>query len=322
VSAIFGLVRQDDGQVDRRDLENMSRALTVHGAYGGASWAVRTAGLGQRLTRLTPEDRFEQQPVVSVDGRLTLVFAGRLDNRPELLSELGRGPSAAEVTPDSAILLRALERWGQACVSHLIGDFAFAVWDARQQQLFLARSPLGVHPILYSCGASTFAFATMPKGLFALPFVSRELDSERLADFLVSAPADPEGAFYRGIRRLPAGHCMWVSKRRQEVRRYWARPAETDEAADSTCVETVRSLFDRAVSDRLRCISSVGVMMSGGLDSASVAASAAESLGNERLSTFTEGTSQKTGMGRSCRVVMLTRPYTSTRCGNAIPIWT
>jgi asparagine synthase (glutamine-hydrolysing) len=288
MNTIFGQIRLDGGQADPRELAEMAGALTVHGPDGGGLWSDRAAGLGHRLTRITPDDCFDRQPITSADGRLILVFAGRLDNRSELLANLGRGPRAIEETPDSQ--LRCV-LWGDgaSCLSRLVGDFALSVWNTREQQLFLARSPLSLQPMYYWRNASAVAFATMPKGLFALSYVPRELDRERLADFLVSAPPDQGSSFYRGIQRLPAGHCMRISRGQREIRRFWSPPAlESLSMSDADCIEAARSLFDRAVSDRLRCHTPVGIMMSGGLDSTSVAASAAISLGPEHLSTFTE----------------------------------
>ena len=143
MSAIFGLVGLRGRPVDRRNLETISAALRRHGRDGAGVWVDRHIGLGQRLRWATPEDRVERQPLRSADGQRTLVHDGRLDNRAELAAALGIDLVSARAMPDSAFVLRAYEKWGEACVRRLVGAFAFALWDAGAQHVVIARSPLG-----------------------------------------------------------------------------------------------------------------------------------------------------------------------------------
>jgi asparagine synthase (glutamine-hydrolysing) len=168
LSAIFGLVAVGGDGLPGRTLEAMRSALADHGGDGGGVWALGGAGLGQQLKLTTPEDRFERQPVVSADGLRVLVSDGRIDNRPELCRELGL---PARAVPDSAFILAAYERWGTDCGQHLIGAFSFAIWDAGLKRLLLLQSPFGAKPLFFHRAAGFFAFAAMPRALFALPGV-------------------------------------------------------------------------------------------------------------------------------------------------------
>jgi asparagine synthase (glutamine-hydrolysing) len=295
MSAIFGLVLLNHQTVDRAQLERMNAALATHGADGGGIWRQGHIGLGQRLMRFTPEDFFEGQPLISADGQRVLVSDGRVDNREELLAD-SHQPSAIShspsVIPDSAFILRAYEKWGEDCARHLIGSFTFALWDAREQHLLLARSAIGGPSLFYHSTLQTFAFSTMPKGLFALPFIPREFDEQYLADYLAWAPKESGAGFYRDIYRLLPGNLISVTREGLKVKQYWQPDLKREIRfpRDEEYVQAFDELFERVVRDQLRSATPVGVMMSGGFDSTSVAATAARLLKREEkhLVTFTE----------------------------------
>ena len=292
MSAIFGFFNLNGQPISKTDLERMSAALADYGSDGGGIWAQGPVGLGQRLMCFTPEDRFERQPLVSADGRYVLVCDGRIDNRPELMCELDISPAEARELPDSFFVLNAYAKWGEDCVQQLVGFFAFAVWDVREERLLLARSPIGAPLLLHHSTPQTFAFATMPKGLFALPFVPRALNEQKLADFLVQLGSEPQTTLYREICRLPTGHVLSFGRDGQKVRRYWQLDLKREIrfSRDQDYVEAFNELFGRVIDDHVRSLTPVGVMMSGGLDSTCVAAMAARRLRVEgkRLAAFTE----------------------------------
>ncbi len=292
MSAIFGMVHTDGAPVDVAGLEAMNAVLAAHGQEGGGTWIGSGVGLGQRLMCFTPEDFFERQPLLSRSGRHVLVTDARLDNRPELAETLGIAGPELRRMPDSEIILRAYEKWGTECPRHLIGVFAFALYDLREEQLLLARSPLGERPLYYCEAPGRFAFSSAPKGLFALPWVPREIDLQGLADYLVKMPPEPGESLFSRLRRLKAGHVLIARRSGIALHPYW-RPdlrRETRFRHDREYIEAFHALFERAVSDHLRSATPAGIMMSGGLDSTSVAAVAASLLGKEgkRLAAFTE----------------------------------
>jgi len=309
MSAIFGLYNRNSQPLSNALPERMSEALAHHGCDGGGIWMHGAVALGQRLMRFTPQDGYERQPRISADGMRVLVSDARLDNRDELIADGeslvadSRWQMAIRETrdaicdprsaiPDGELILRAFEKWGEDCVHHLVGVFAFALWDARAQQLLMARSPITAPLLVYFASPQCFAFATMPSGLLALPFVPRALNEAKLADLLVQSPAAPADTLYRDIFRLRTGHLLTVGRAGIKVRRYWQPDLkrELTLARDKDYLAALNELLERVVRDHLASVTPVGVMLSGGLDSSSIAATAARLLASrgERLTAFTE----------------------------------
>ncbi len=195
--------------------------------------------------------------------------------------------------PDSAFILRAYEKWGEGSLHHLIGTFAFALWDLREQSLLIANSPLEERPLFFYSTPQCFAFSSMPKGLFALPFVPRQLNLTYMADYLTRFLDEEGSTFYKSIYRLTGGHFLTLRKSSPfKIKRYWEPnlKQELRLPRDNDYVEAYNELYERVVSNHLRSLTPVGVSMSGGLDSSSIAAMAAPILKCEgkRLFAFTE----------------------------------
>jgi asparagine synthase (glutamine-hydrolysing) len=176
--------------------------------------------MGRRLFRTLPEDVHDRQPLHGGGGRLTLVADVRLDNREELGSDLGITAGAAERLSDAAILLSALERWGGA-LDRLVGEFAFALWDAGTETLLLARDFASRRPLYFHRGDGFFAFASMPKGLHALPDIPYAPDEEAVAEFVALLPTDGARSFFKDIIPVPAAHVVTVTRAGISKRRYW-----------------------------------------------------------------------------------------------------
>ncbi len=292
MSALFGLFHLNGQPVQKQDFKRMSQVLAPYGPEREGIWMEGNVGLGHRLICFTPQDRFERQPLVHSSRKWVLVFDGRLDNRQELIHTLDINTEEAPSMPDSRLVGYAYEKWGEQCVHHLIGSFVFAFWDIWEKELFLARSPVNKRALFYHKTSHCFAFSSMPKGLFQLPHVPREIDEEVLADYLAMAPPDPKRTFYQHIYRLPSGHWMRVNPNRLNIGQYWKPDiySEIRYPQDNDYVEAFKEKFHQAVKSRLRSLTPVGVMMSGGLDSSSVAVTAASMLGEngKRLTAFTE----------------------------------
>jgi len=293
MSAIYGLIHLDDRQVEEPELGAMTRALLPYGADGGGTWKHGAVGLGQRLRCFTPEDRLERQPLLGAQSQSVLVMDGRLDNRDELAHELGIAPAETRQMPDSAFLLAAYEKWGIGCPERLVGAFTFALCDLRESFVLIARSGMGERSLYYHATPRTFAFASAPKGLFALPFVPRRIHEQTIADYLISAPRETGTSLFAGVSTLPPGHAIVVRREGVTLREFWRpcpRGKQTRFARDDEYVEAFTALLERVVRDHSRSLTSVGVSMSGGLDSTSVAAVAAGQMAidGRRLSTFTE----------------------------------
>lgn len=292
MSAIFGIHYLDDRPVSRMTLEEMAAVLAHRGVDGSRVWCSGTIGLGHRMLWTTPESLHEVLPLEDSSGHFVITADARLDNRAELISILRTCGRDLGRETDSELILAAYATWGEGCVERLLGDFAFAIWDARMQILFCARDHFGVKPFYYySSPGRAFTFASEMKGLFSCPDVPCEINETRVADHLAAIFKDNENTFYRDILRLPPAHSMTVSRERVRTRPYWAldRGREVRLKSNGEYAEAFRELFTEAVSCRLRSAFPIGAMLSGGLDSSSITCVARELLaqnGDPPLSTF------------------------------------
>jgi asparagine synthase (glutamine-hydrolysing) len=203
-----------------------------------------------------------------------LVFDGRLDNREQIQSWVPGGSLTAGES-DAAYLLAAYERWGRDLLDHLLGDFAFALWDPRIRQLILARDPLGTRPCYYSSRGSYFSFASTLEQILSDPAAPRELDEPAMVAYLCGDEAvRGRRTCYRDVHILPGGHRLTLSGREIQVTRYWRWPEQPPlpRSATRADAEEFGALFTEAVRCRLRSSSPVGLLLSGGLDSSAIAA--------------------------------------------------
>lgn len=290
MSAIAGLLTTDDRRDMAQSLAGVLEALAPYGPDRSGVWSEDGVALGHRLLVTTPESEKETLPVASADGTFVLTADARLDNRDELATTLGLSPEASRGVSDGELILAAYERWGADCPGHLLGDFAFAVYDRRARVLFCARDHLGVRPFYYHAGSGQFAFASTLRALLAAPGVSRRLDERRIGDYLVPVLEDTTITFFKGIVRLPPAHHLTVREGSVRVARYWslAGVRELRLGSDAEYAAAFRELFTETVVCRLRSVHPVGSTLSGGLDSSSIACVAQRALAAEgrRLETF------------------------------------
>lgn len=273
MSAILGICRLDGRLVLPSELRQMTRSLDHRGPDGSEVWSQGSVGLGHQRMCTTPESLRESLPLATSNQGLVITADARLDNRQELMALLEvPGGRAAEIG-DGELILEAYARWGEGCVEKLLGDFAFAIWDAGRRILFCARDHFGVKPFYYHLAADkAFLFASEMKALFSLPETPRRINKERIGDYLADVFSDSESTFYCDIKRLPPAHCFTVSPRGVRARRYWALDPERETrlATNNEYAEAFRELFTEAVRCRLRTAGPMGSMLSGGLDSSSI----------------------------------------------------
>ena len=291
MSGIVGIYYKDGRSVDSDDLQRMVSTLAHRGPDGSNIWCNGPVGFGHCMCRTTPESVAERQPIVSQSGNIILAADARIDNREELFVSLDT-PSPLSETSDSAMILSSYEKWGQLCPERLLGDFAFAIWDERQSSLFCARDHIGIKPFYYYDSSRVFVFASEAKALFCMVEVPSKINEVRLAHLLVRLPPpDNVMTFYQNIERLPPGHNISFQIDKKRIARYWTLDPsmEIRLKSDREYAEKFRDIFTESVRCRLRRASPIGSMLSGGLDSSSVACVADRLLacnGEERLHTF------------------------------------
>jgi asparagine synthase (glutamine-hydrolysing) len=288
MSVIAGIVRFSGEPVHVAELEPAAQRLAAPGLSDAAFWTEGMAGLLARQHFYTNEDLAERQPWVGAGGRLVLVYDGRLDNREDIAAALSIRLNG-ETVPDGQLLLAALERWGEQALPRLIGDFALALWDKQKRELLLARDQMGRRTLYFHHGGNFVAFASTYRALLTLPGVPKKIDELGVADFLVLNMRHPVQTLYEGARRVPKASCAVFNKNGLRQSKYWElevkRPIRF--SSDEEYVEAMREQLERAVSCRLRVRNPVAAVMSGGLDSSAVAATAARLLAPSRILTVT-----------------------------------
>ncbi|MEM9540387.1 MAG: asparagine synthase-related protein [Cyanobacteria bacterium P01_E01_bin.42] len=276
MSGIWGIFRRDRQPINDKLWQTIGDFLADRGPDGRGSWQNDRVGLGHTLLISADESLAERQPL-TLDGKTCITADLRLDGRKELIAKLrAKGCAIADCDPDVLLLLHAYLIWEEECLQHLIGIFAFALWDDREQKLFCARDRLGVKPFFYADLGNVFLFSNTLNSLRLHPEVSADLNEEAIADFLLCGfNRNPATTTFADIQRLPGGHCLSVTADRCVLRRYWTLPVPEMQRYKNanTYIEEFQSLLDQAVRDRLRQ-EKIGIFFSGGLDSTSIAATA------------------------------------------------
>lgn len=278
MSGLVGLSRGGPEVPDLTVVTGMLARLRHRGPDG----ADVSAGPGRVLAHshfwTTPEEVGERQPVTDPESGHSLVFDGRIDNRADLERSLGVSDTAFS---DARLLLRAYVRWGQSCFEHLLGPFAVLIWDSETASLLAARDPMGDRTLFYAVIPGGVVIASEEQALLAHPAVRPALDEETLArHFAIEAPR-AGATFFAAIRELPPGSLLLASGGRFRLQTFWT-PTPPDPIRyrrDEEYAEHLASLLGDAVEARLRSSTPVGISLSGGMDSPSVAALAVERLG-------------------------------------------
>jgi asparagine synthase (glutamine-hydrolysing) len=290
IAGIFNLT--SDTPVTEGSLRQMLAAIRHRGPDQFGIMLDDGVGLGSaRLAIIDPGHG--QQPITNEDGSLWIVFNGEIFNYLELRPELERMGHRFKTDTDTEVLLHWFEQFGPDGLVELNGQFAFAIWDARERSLFLARDRLGVRPLFYSATNGTLVLGSEIKALLASKLVTAALDPKALDQvFTYWAPVSPHTAF-RGIVQLPPGHWLRATAEGIQIQCYWhlefppAIETETNpsEHAVKEQLEQLGTLLTDAVRIRLRADVPVAAYLSGGLDSA-VIASLAQKIAPSRLDTF------------------------------------
>jgi len=279
VSGFVAILSNDGSPSDVDLLGQLTHFLAFRGPDAQQVWAEGPVGLGHTLLRVRPEAEHERQPL-SLDRRVWIVADARVDGRGELISALAResggDQSISADAPDVELILRAYLTWGAHCLERLLGDFAFVIWDASREQVFAARDHFGVRPLFYANSSNALLISNTLDCLRQCPAISNRLDDRAIADFLLfDGIKEPGATVFADIRRVPPAHALTSKAGKISIRRYWqlsvTEPLEYRRQSDY--LERFSELLDVAVGDRLRT-DSAGVLMSGGLDSTTVAASA------------------------------------------------
>jgi asparagine synthase (glutamine-hydrolysing) len=277
VSGIAGIVDLDGAPVDAGLLDRMAGALASHAPDGTSVRAMGPVGLVHALLRTGDTVEDVPQPL-SLDGRTWIVADARIDGRTELVRELRAGGVHASVeAPAAELILHAFSLWGDDAPHHLLGDYAFAIWEAERRRLFCVRDPFGVKPFYYTHGPRNFAFSSSIEGIlrsFPSPG-GMALDEEWIADFLIHGRShETDLTIYRAVHQVLPGGQLVLQDGRSYALPWWRLPTEAEPLrlrGPAEYAERFMATLREAVADRLPR-DHAGILLSGGRDSTALAA--------------------------------------------------
>ena len=286
--------RRLDGQLpDLHNLNTMMAQLEKRGPDHAGSFSDGGLAFGHRRLAIIDLSYKSSQPMVDAESGLALVFNGTIYNHPELRKELQARGHHFFSNGDTEVILKAYAEWGADAPKHLLGMFAFAIWDMHKKTLFLARDRMGIKPLYYTTNGNSFRFASNTQALLTTPNVDTSLDPLALHNlFSLHAVVPAPRTILNGIRKLQPAHSLTLhADGRQEIKRYWnlvaRRPAEP--RSEPEWINAIHDALKTAVRRRNNIADvPVGVLLSGGLDSSLLVGLLAE-IGIQDIRTFTIG---------------------------------
>ncbi|MBI2872228.1 MAG: asparagine synthase (glutamine-hydrolyzing) [Chloroflexi bacterium] len=281
---IAGIFNTSGAPVDAAAVRRMADAQRHRGPDDAGLFVEGNVGLGHRRLSIIDLSEAGHQPMPNEDGSLQIVYNGETYNFRDLVPELQGCGHVFRSRTDTEVVLHAYEEWGEECVHRLNGMFAFAIWDGPRQRLFMARDRFGIKPLYYAFRDGRFLFASEVKGLLASGLVKAAVDPEALSEYFTFQNVLSDRTLFAGVRMLPVGHVLTVTREGVHQRQYWDLAYEEGgEVGEDQLRETV----EQAVARQLVSDVPLGCYLSGGMDSASLVAVASRHI--PRFTTFTTG---------------------------------
>ncbi|MBE9207143.1 asparagine synthase (glutamine-hydrolyzing) [Nostoc sp. LEGE 06077] len=279
---ITGILNLDGDPVSPVILKKMTDAIAHRGPDGEGQYIDNGLGLGHRRLAIIDLSPAGHQPMSTVDGQLIMTYNGEIYNFNELRIELESLGYQFRSRTDSEVLLYAYAEWREKCLERFNGMFAFAIWDKRRRELFLARDRYGIKPLYYTNTGTKFIFGSEVKAIMAHPDYPRSIDFEGLLEYLTFQNFLTDKTLFKDIKLLPAGTymCLSLDTQKSVQQQYWDYHfVEPDNPLDDReYLEELDRLFRQAVSRQLMSDVELGAYLSGGIDSGSITAIAAQQL--------------------------------------------
>lgn len=284
---IAGFIRCKQGDITKR-IHTMRDAFPYRGPDDKGCWVQPEHGvaLGHRRLSIIDPSPAGHQPMHDENNGLIIVFNGEIYNYIEVRKDLQCLGHLFRTKTDTEVIIKAFLQWGEDCLHRFNGMFAFAIWQEKTQELFLARDRLGIKPLYYYIDSSGFYFASEVKAILkVLPQMPRL--QEGLIDAYMSFGYVPGGdTLHAGVKRLLPGHCLTINEKSSTLRQYWnLNFSRGEDRGERYYLEKAQSLLDSAIELRLRSDVPLGIFLSGGLDSSAVVGSLAPKI-SKPLKTF------------------------------------
>lgn len=287
MSTIFGLYLQDKKEVYQHTADKMMAVMNHWNADDSGFLLESNLLMGNLMLHNTPESLYEKLPLKYEQYWIT--SDARIDNRSEIIQVLKEFRHISEKSPDSTLILFLYIKFGKNCVDHIIGDFAFSIWNSEKSEIFCARDQMGVKPFFYYSEDYVFAFASEVKGILAVDGVNATLNHEFILRLIGDSATQPTDTFHQNIHILMPGHYMIVRPDNITIHKYWnlTIPPLLKLASPDDYIEAFKDQMDIAVKCRLRSVFPIASELSGGLDSSGITALAARLIDDKnRLYSF------------------------------------
>jgi asparagine synthase (glutamine-hydrolysing) len=288
--AIVGKLRKNR-PIERPLLEAMRDTMTHRGPDDAGLWfnAEGTVGLGHRRLSIIDLSSAGHQPMTNEDESIWLVFNGEIYNFQALRQELLQAGHVFRSNTDTEVIIHAYEEWGVDSIKRLRGMFAYALWDIKRQRLVLARDRLGIKPLYYALRDGNLSFASELKAIRIDPDVRCELDESAIYDFFTYRYIPTPKTIYRDVSKLPPAHFAVMEDNKLTLTCYWEPVFNNrSDISEADAVELLQHKLKEATELHMIADVPVGVMLSGGLDSSTLLALAADTTA-QPLHTFSIG---------------------------------
>lgn len=289
MSAICGIVYFNNKNIENDKFEKMMNSISHRGIDRSGKWSTSEVAFGHQMLCITPESLEEKLPYYDTNLRCAITADARIDNREELFKKLEISSHLQKNIPDSILILKSYEKWERECVKHLLGDFVFVIWDAKNNQIFCATDPMGMRSFFYYKDYDKFIFSSEIKGIHATG-VERKPNLKKISRMsnLGSLIYDFESTFFENIFVMPAAEAMIVNARGIERYQYWTPDISKRIKLknEEEYIEAFQDIFLKSVKARTRSAFPVTSLYSGGLDSSAVTAVAGYLL-NEKGKSVT-----------------------------------
>ena len=283
MSGIFGIFNRNGEPVEEKIINAMLNAMSYWEPDDKGTLVAGSVALGHTMLWNTPESKLEHLP--NRQEHLVITMDARLDNREELVQKLEMTDRALEQITDSDFILAAYSKWGEACPKYLLGDFAFAIWDEKKQQLFCARDHIGIKSFYFHLNDDMFVFSNDIRGVITHHDVSKVMNDEAVAIYLTKGELwHPAMTFFEYIQKLPPATSMIISSNTVVQNVYWKAENSPKVRFDSLeeYSEKLRELLEDSVEKRLRSEYPIASHLSGGLDSSTISTISARYLHSKK----------------------------------------
>lgn len=277
MSGFITIYNTDGKPVDRQLINSLTETLKFRGPDQQNIWIDENIGMGHALFKTTFEAEYENQPA-TIDNKVWITCSARIDDRENLINKMGLKQSLdLSKTPDSELILHAYKKWGEECLDHLLGDFAFVIWDNREKKLFCARDKFGMKQLYYAQKNHSFIVSNTLGCILKHPLVSKNLNEKAIGGFLLFGDykwIDKSITMFQDVIKLLPAHKLVIKNGKVTIHRYWNIPHNISLLSykkEQDYIDHFLEIFSSSVKDRIR-YSSLAISMSGGMDSTSIAA--------------------------------------------------